>query len=48
MASLKKKRKAKNSYLSNGWDKHDGKFKKFACFTKRQRKKNKKIEGVEG
>lgn len=47
MTSLNKKKKAKNSYLTNGFDKHDGKFKRFAYFTKRQRNKNKKIEGTE-
>lgn len=42
MASKNKKRKAKNSYLTNGFDKHDGKWKRNAYFTKRQRNKNKK------
>lgn len=42
MASVNKKKKAKNSYLHNGWDKHDGIFKKYAYFTKRQRNNNKK------
>lgn len=47
MASLNKKKKAKNSYLHNGFDKHDGKFKRFAYFTKRQCNKIKKIEKEE-
>ena len=38
---MNKKRKAKNSYLSNGFDKHDGKMKRYAYFTKRQRNQNK-------
>lgn len=39
MASEKKKRKAKNSYLHNGADKMDGKLKGIMYFTKRLRKK---------
>ena len=42
MASLNKKKKAKNSYLSNSFDKHDGRLKRYAYFTKRERNKNKK------
>ena len=38
MASENKKKKAKNSYLSNGGDKLDGKFKRVMYFTKRQDK----------
>lgn len=38
---MNKKRKAKNSYLSNGFDKHDGEMKRYAYFTKRQRNQNK-------
>ena len=41
MASENKKRKAKNSYLTNGGEKIDGKFKRIMYFTKRQRNKNK-------
>lgn len=41
MASKSKKRKAKNSYLHNGADKHDGKLKRIMYFTKRQRNKDK-------
>lgn len=41
MASENKKRKAKNSYLTNGGEKLDGKFKRIMYFTKRQRNKNK-------
>ena len=43
MASINKKKKAKNSYLHNGFDKHDGKFKRYAYFTKRERNNNKKV-----
>lgn len=39
MASQNKKRKAKNSYLSNGGEKLDGKNKRIMYYTKRQRKK---------
>ena len=46
MASQNKKRKAKNSYIHNGGDKLDGKIKRVMYFTKRQRKKLKKIEFV--
>lgn len=42
MASLNKKNKAKNSYLYNGFDKCDGRFKRYAYFTKRARNANKK------
>ena len=42
MASENKKKKAKNSYLINGGEKLDGKFKRIMYFTKRQRNKNKK------
>lgn len=42
MASINKKNKARNSYLHNGFDKYDGKFKRYAYFTKRERNKNKK------
>ena len=41
VASENKKRKAKNSYLTNGGEKLDGKFKRIMYFTKRQRNKNK-------
>ena len=41
MTSENKKRKAKNSYLHNGGENHDGKLKRFMYFTKRQRNKNK-------
>ena len=41
MASISKKKKAKNSYLHNGADKKDGKLKRRMYFTKRQR--NKKV-----
>lgn len=44
MASLNKKRKAKNSYITNGWDKKDGKLKRHAYYTKHQRANNKKLE----
>ena len=44
MASRNKKRKAKNSYLSNGGEKLDGKNKRIMYYTKRQRKKLKKME----
>ena len=44
MASQNKKRKAKNSYLSNGGEKLDGKNKRIMYYTKRQRKKLKEIE----
>lgn len=43
MASENKKRKARNSYLYNGGDKHDEKMKRIMYFTKRQRKKNKRL-----
>lgn len=43
MASLNKKKKAKNSYLHNGADKLDGKSKRNLYFTKRERVKNKKV-----
>ena len=39
MASENKKRKAKNSYMSNGGEKLDGKSKRIMYFTKRQRNK---------
>ena len=44
MASQNKKKKAKNSYLSNGGEKLDGKNKRIMYYTKRQRKKLKEIE----
>lgn len=44
MSSENKKRKAKNSYLLNGGEKCDCKFKRVMYFTKRQRKKNKHVE----
>ena len=44
MASQNKKRKAKNSYLSNGGEKLDGKNKRIMYYTKRQRKKFKEME----
>ena len=44
MASQNKKRKAQNSYLSNGGEKLDGKNKRIMYYTKRQRKKLKSIE----
>ena len=44
MASENKKRKARNTYLSNGADKKDGKLKGEMYFTKRQRNK----KGQEG
>ena len=47
MASLNKKRKAKNSYLHNGADKKDDKLKRFMYYTKRQRNKNKELKGEE-
>jgi len=37
MASQNKKNKAKNSYITNGYDKKDGKWKRYAYFTKRNR-----------
>lgn len=43
MASENKKRKAKNSYLSNGGEKLDGKFKRLFYYTKRERNKNKDL-----
>lgn len=44
MASENKKRKARNSYLYNGGEKHDGKMKRIMYFTKRQRNKLNKID----
>ena len=44
MASQNKKRKAKNSYITNGGEKLDGKAKRIMYYTKRQRKKLKEIE----
>ena len=44
MASQNKKRKAKNSYLSNGGEKLDVKMKRIMYYTKRQRKKLKEME----
>ena len=48
MASDNKKRKAKNSYMSNGGEKLDGKSKRIMYFTKRQRNKikNRRIKEV--
>lgn len=48
MASMNKKRKAKNSYLTNGFDKHDGRMKRYAYFTKRLRKKIKQMRCMDG
>ena len=45
MASQNKKKKAKNSYLSNDEEKLDGKNKRTMYYTKRQRKKVKESEG---
>ena len=47
MASQNKKKKAKNSYLSNGGEKLDGKMKRIMYYTKRQRKKL-KLKEMEG
>ena len=44
MASQNKKRKSKNSYRTNGREKLDGKMKRIMYYTKRQRKKLKKME----
>lgn len=45
MASVNKKKKAKNSYLSNGAEKQKGiKMKRLMYFTKYDRVKNKKID----
>lgn len=44
MASQNKKKKAKDSYLSNGGEKLDGKNKRIMYYTKRQRKKLKEME----
>ena len=44
MASQNKKKKAQNSYLSNGGEKLDGKNKRIMYYTKRQRKNLKEIE----
>ena len=44
MASQNKKKKAKNSYLSNGGEKLDRKNKQIMYYTKRQRKKLKEME----
>ena len=44
MASQNKKRKAKNSYISNGGEKLDEKNKRIMYYTKRQRKKLKEME----
>ena len=41
MASKNKKNKAKNSYMSNGGEKLDGRLKRVMYFTKRQRNQNK-------
>lgn len=46
MASENKKRKARNTHLHNGADKMDCKMKKEMYFTKRQRNKSKRIEGL--
>ena len=43
MASQNKKRKAKNSYMTNGGEKLDGKMKRIMYYTKRQRKKVKEM-----
>ena len=46
MASENKKRKAKNSYLTSGADKLDGKMKRIMYYTKRQRSQMKsEVEG---
>ena len=42
IASENKKRKAKNSYLTNGADKSDCKMKRYMYFTKRDRARIKK------
>lgn len=39
MTSINKKRKAKNSYIHNGYEKGDGKCKRLFYYTARQRKK---------
>lgn len=39
MSSENKKRKARNSYLTNGADKKDCKMKRIMYYTKRQRNK---------
>lgn len=44
MASQNKKRKAKNSYMTNSGEKLDGKNKRIMYYTKRQRKKLKEME----
>ena len=44
MASENKKRKAKNSYLSNGGEKLDGRHKRLFYYTKRNRKSDKQIK----
>ena len=44
MASENKKRKAKNSYLSNGGEKIDGRHKRLFYYTKRNRKSNNQIK----
>ena len=44
MTSQNKKRKAKNSYITNGGEKLDGKTKRIMYYTKRQRKKLKEME----
>ena len=44
MASQNKKRKAKNSYMTNGGERLDRKIKRIMYYTKRQRKKLKEME----
>ena len=44
MASQNKKRKAKNSYMTNGGEKLDRKIKRIMYYIKRQRKKLKEME----
>lgn len=44
MTSVSKKKKAKNSYMMNGGEKNDGKFKRLFYYTKRDRKKSKKFD----
>ena len=44
MASQNKKRKYKNSYMTNGREKLDGKMKRIMYYTKKKRKKLKEME----
>lgn len=43
MASINKKKKAKNSYIYNSGEKLDGRYKRIFYFTKRDRIRNNKI-----